>query len=200
MAPRPSDSWKLAQCWLARATMTGSSSVARRWNTIGTMEPQQAANFRGDGLKLQNLRAHLMPRGGHMQSYYDVGIVTLLTCLACSGMAVQVSRTRSKLGIFAPVMTGDAVLERTIRAHLNTVEWMPIFLPSLWLFAIYWSSLGAAVLGLVWIVGRIIYFVGYVASPSGRFPGFFIQAMAVLALLLGALGRIIYLAATDGLS
>ena len=55
-------------------------------------------------------------------------------------------------------------------------------------------------LGLVWIIGRIIYFVGYVASPSRRFPGFFIQAMAVFALLLGALGRIIYLAATDGLS
>ncbi|MDO9562973.1 MAG: MAPEG family protein [Bradyrhizobium sp.] len=45
-------------------------------------------------------------------------------------MAVQVARTRTKVGIPAPVMTGDAVLERTIRAHLNTVEWMPIFLPS----------------------------------------------------------------------
>jgi len=135
-----------------------------------------------------------------MQSYYDVAIVTLLTCLACFGMAAQVARTRSKLGIFAPVMTGDAVLERTIRAHLNTVEWMPIFLPSLWLFAIYWSSLGAAVLGLVWIVGRIVYFVGYVASPGKRYPGFFIQSIAVFALLLGALGRIIYLAATNGLS
>ena len=133
-----------------------------------------------------------------MQSYHDVAIVTLLTGLAYFWMSAQVARTRQRVGILAPVMTGDAVLERTIRAHLNTLEWMPIFLPSLWLFAIYWSSLGATVLGLVWIVGRIIYFVGYVTSPTRRFPGFFIQSVAAFALLLGALGRIIYLAATSG--
>src|SRR5436190_1992833 len=130
-----------------------------------------------------------------MQSYYDVAIVTLLTALVCFWMATQVARAHQRVGILAPVMVGDPVLERTIRAHLNTLEWMPIFLPSLWLFAIYWSSLGATVLGLTWIVGRVVYFLGYIAEPNKRFPGFFIQAAAVFALLLGALGRIIYLAA-----
>lgn len=135
-----------------------------------------------------------------MQSYYDVAIVTLLAALTCFWMSMQVARTRTKVGILAPVMTGDPVLERTLRAHFNTLEWMPIFLPSLWLFAIYWSSPGAAVLGFVWIVGRIIYFIGYVAAPTKRFPGFFIQSIATFALLFGALGRIIYLAVTNGLS
>ena len=36
---------------------------------------------------------------------------------------------------------------------MNTLEWMPIFLPSLWLFAIYISDPVAAVLGLIWIAG-----------------------------------------------
>ena len=128
-----------------------------------------------------------------MQAYYSVAIVTLLTGLTCFGMALQVARTRTKVGILAPAMTGDAKLERTIRAHLNTVEWTPIFLPALWLFAVYWNAAVAAALGLTWIAGRIIYFVGYVASPNRRFPGFFIQSLAVFALLLGALGRIVYL-------
>ena len=132
-----------------------------------------------------------------MQSYHHVAIVTLLTSLVYFWMATQVARTRVRVGILAPAMTGDAVLERTIRAHLNTLEWMPIFLPSLWLFAIYWSSVAAAVLGLAWVVGRIAYFLGYVAAPAKRYPGFFIQSAAVFALLLGALGRIIYLAVTD---
>src|SRR5262245_45149996 len=78
--------------------------------------------------------------GGDMRAYYDVAIVTLATALVYFWMAAQVARTRSKVGILAPAMTGDPKLERTIRAHLNTLEWMPIFLPSLWLFAVYWNS------------------------------------------------------------
>ena len=132
-----------------------------------------------------------------MQPYYLVAIVTLLAALAYFWMATQVARTRIRVGILAPAMTGDPVLERTIRAHVNTLEWMPVFLPSLWLFAIYWSPAVAVGLGLVWIVGRIVYFLGYVAAPTKRSLGFFIQAAAVFALLLGALGRIIYLAVTN---
>jgi hypothetical protein len=64
----------------------------------------------------------------------------------------------------------------------------------MWLFAIYWSVAWAAALGTLWLLGRIIYFVGYLSDPGKRFPGFFIQSAAAFALLLGALGRIIYLA------
>jgi hypothetical protein len=70
---------------------------------------------------------------------------------------------------------------------------VPIFLPSLWLFAIYWSATWAAGLGALWLVGRIVYFVGYLSAPGKRFPGFFIQSIAAFALLLGALGRVLYL-------
>jgi hypothetical protein len=74
---------------------------------------------------------------------------------------------------------------------------MPIFLPSLWLFAIYWNSTAAAILGLIWIVARIVYFLGYTAEASRRSTGFLIQTLTVAVLLFGALGRLIYLAATS---
>jgi glutathione S-transferase len=131
-----------------------------------------------------------------VQAYYYPAIVTLLIGFVYFGMALTVARTHSKTGILAPSMTGDPLLERTCRAHINTLEWMPIALPSMWLFAIYWSPTVGALLGLLWIVGRVIYFVGYMRKPTGRFPGFFIQATAAFALLFGALGRIIYLMAT----
>ena len=129
-----------------------------------------------------------------MQSHFNVALVTLLTAAVYFWMATRVARTRQKVGILAPVMTGDPVLERTIRAHLNTLEWLPIFLPSLWLFAVYWNSNVAAALGLVWLAGRIVYFVGYVSGARKRFPGFFIQSSAAAILLIGAMGRIAYLA------
>jgi uncharacterized membrane protein YecN with MAPEG domain len=79
-----------------------------------------------------------------MQAHASVTIITLVAPLIYFGMAMLVSRARSRLGIYASVMTSDPALERTIRAHSNTLEWLPIFLPSLWLFALYWSDLAAA--------------------------------------------------------
>ena len=128
-----------------------------------------------------------------MDQFYGVAIVTLLCSLMIFGMALTVATTHKKTGILAPTMTGDPRLERAVRAHSNTIEWLPIFLPSMWLFAIYWSPTWAAVLGLLWVAGRIGYFVGYLAEPMKRYPGFFIQTLAAFALLFGALGRIVYL-------
>jgi uncharacterized membrane protein YecN with MAPEG domain len=129
-----------------------------------------------------------------MHAHLYVALVTLLAAAVYFWMATCVARAHKKTGILAPTMTGDPVLERTIRAHANTLEWMPIFLPSLWLFSLYWSPTVAAILGLAWVAGRVVYFLGYVASPQKRYPGFFIQLAAAFLLLLGAAGRIIYLA------
>jgi len=41
------------------------------------------------------------------------------------------------------------------------------------------------VVGLVWIVGRILYFVGYRDAVEKRLPGFFIQASACFLLFVG---------------
>jgi glutathione S-transferase len=130
-----------------------------------------------------------------VQAYYWVAIVTLLAGLVCFGMAAAVARARSKTGIHAPAMTGDAYLERCIRAHANTLESIPVFLPALWLFAMYWNPMWASIFGGVWIIGRIIYFLGYAAAPRKRAAGFYVQSIAIFALSLGALGRIVYLMA-----
>ena len=113
-------------------------------------------------------------------------------------MSLQVGRARGKSGISPPAMTGDALLERAIRVQSNTLEWLPIFLVSLWLFAIYWNELVAAGMGVVWIVGRLIYAIGYMAGPGKRSTGFLIQFLASGVLLLGALGKIVFSLATGG--
>ena len=127
-----------------------------------------------------------------MQSHAWVALVTLLALLVYVWMGINVGRARGKSGINAPAMTGDPVLERTIRAHYNTLEWLPIFLVSMWLFALYWNDMVAAAIGVVWIVGRIVYARGYIADPSKRSTGFMIQMVATAVLLFGALGKIGY--------
>lgn len=122
-------------------------------------------------------------------AYHFTAIATVVALLVYFWMALQVAGARRKSGIQAPAMTGDPLLERTIRAHYNTLEWLPIFVPSLWLFAIYWGDTLAAIIGVIWIIGRIIYFVGYAAEASRRSIGFLIQTLTALALMLGALGK-----------
>ena len=68
----------------------------------------------------------------------------LVTCLAIAFYAfasIRVSRARKAYGVKLPATTGNPDFERVYRVHMNTLEWLPIFLPSLWLFAIY---IGAA--------------------------------------------------------
>lgn len=125
-------------------------------------------------------------------------IVSLLALLMYFWLSLQVARTRGKCGIEPPAMTGDPLLERAVRVQANTLEWLPIFLVSLWLFAIYWNERVAAGLGVVWIIGQFLYSTGYMADPAKRSTGFLIQLLACAVLLFGALGRIIWSFATGG--
>jgi glutathione S-transferase len=131
-----------------------------------------------------------------MMAHRWTALVTLLALLVYFWMSLQVGRARGKCGIKPPAMTGDELLERAVRVQSNTLEWLPIFLVSLWLFAVYWNELVAAAIGIVWIIGRLVYSVGYMADPAKRSTGFLIQLLACAVLLFGALGKIVYSLAT----
>jgi len=124
--------------------------------------------------------------------YNFTALVTCLALLFYFFASIQVSRARVKFGVKVPATTGNPDFERVFRVQMNTLEWMPFFLPSLWLFAIYISDPGAAVLGLVWIAGRILYLIGYSEAAAKRGRGFTIQAGAAIILWVGSLGAIVW--------
>ena len=133
-----------------------------------------------------------------MMEHRWTALVTILALLVYFVMSIQVARARGKAGVAAPAMTGDPLFERAVRVHINTLEFMPLFLVGLWLFAFYCSETIAAGLGVVWIVGRLLYSAGYMADPAKRSAGFLIQVLAVVVLLLGSLGKIAYSLAMGG--
>jgi glutathione S-transferase len=124
--------------------------------------------------------------------HHFTALVTVLACLTYFYASVLVGRARTKFGVKAPATTGDPGFERVFRAHMNMLEWMPIFLPALWLFAIYVSDAIAALLGVVWIVGRIMYTLAYAQASEKRRAGFAIQTLAAFALLIGAVIAILW--------
>jgi glutathione S-transferase len=122
--------------------------------------------------------------------YHFTALITCLALLVYMWASILVSRARAKFGVKLPAIAGNPDFERVFRAHMNTLEWLPIFLPSLWLFAIYIGDGIAAAIGAVWVIGRILYVLGYARAVEKRGPGFFIQALATIALWLGATGAI----------
>ncbi|MBB5045439.1 glutathione S-transferase [Rhodopseudomonas rhenobacensis] len=124
--------------------------------------------------------------------FHFTAIVTCLAVMFYFYTTVQVSRARMTFGVKAPATTGQPDFERVFRVQMNTLEWMPIFLPSLWLFAIYLSDGFAAGLGVVWVIGRIIYMVGYAEAANKRGAGFAVQTVAALLLWAGAVVGIVW--------
>ena len=124
--------------------------------------------------------------------YHFTALVTLLAVLVYFYSSVLVSQARGKFGVKLPAISGHPDFERVFRAQMNTLEWLPIFLPSLWLFAIYISDGIAAAIGLVWVIGRVLYVFGYARAVKDRSRGFAIQALAAIALWVGAFGAIVW--------
>jgi glutathione S-transferase len=119
-----------------------------------------------------------------------VAFVTLLALMVYVWMFMRVGSARQRFGVEAPAVTGHPEFERHFRVQANTLEGLIVFLPSLWLFAAYLNELVAAGLGLVWVLGRVLYMMSYAKDPKTRSAGFGIQALATLVLLFGAIGGV----------
>jgi glutathione S-transferase len=124
--------------------------------------------------------------------FHLTALVTCLAILMYFLIIIQVGKARATYGVKAPAISGNPDFERIFRVHMNTLEWMPIFLPALWLFAIYISDAIASALGVVWIAGRIVFMIGYTKAADKRGTGFAIQAGAAAILWLGATGAILW--------
>jgi glutathione S-transferase len=112
--------------------------------------------------------------------------VTLIALIVYFALMINVGRARDRYGIKAPAVTGNENFERAYRIQMNTLEQLVLFLPVLWLYAVLVSDAGAAVGGLIWVVGRIIYALAYTRDPATRGRGVMITMLAQAGLFLGA--------------
>lgn len=125
--------------------------------------------------------------------------VTLLAVAISLAFAIGVARARRRTQIDAPAMSGSPDLERALRIQGNTVEQAVMFLPSLWLAALYFQGWWVPVLGLVWCLGRIVYAFVY-AGYKSRFPGFALTIFPTIILwLLAVIGIVRAWAANAGI-
>ncbi len=120
-----------------------------------------------------------------------IAIVTGLALLEYMAFAIQVGLNRERYGVAAPATTGNEIWERYYRVQQNTLEQLVIFLPALWIFGTFANAPIGAALGLMFVAGRAVYAITYVAEPKNRTVGFLMGFLANVVLVLGGLGAAI---------
>lgn len=120
-----------------------------------------------------------------------VELVAILAVLQFFFFGAMTGRARRDSGLKAPAMTGDDGFERMYRVQMNTLETLVAFLPALFIASNYWSSALVAGLGLVYLIGRFIYWRAYVADPKTRTKGFMLSIFPTAILIVLSLVGIV---------
>jgi len=116
-----------------------------------------------------------------------VHVVAMLAIVQFLMFGILVGQAREKYGVKAPATSGNEDFERALRVQMNTLEQLVCFLPALFVAALYWSPTLVAILGVVYLAGRFVYWRAYVASPSTRTVGFLLTVVPTFVLVLLAL-------------
>ncbi|MDO8430878.1 MAG: MAPEG family protein [Candidatus Binatus sp.] len=126
-----------------------------------------------------------------MMSYAGLEIVTLLALIEYSVLGAMVGRARLKYKVEAPATTGNAQFERYFRVHQNTLEALIVFLPAVWIFSLGVNYQIGVALGVLFLLGRILYANGYLNAPEKRAPGAIVTFAINTILVVGGLGALL---------
>jgi len=116
-----------------------------------------------------------------------VAIVIALALMEYFAMLMRCGQARGRLGVAAPATVGNPEFERYFRVQYNTIEQLVIFVPAILLCGFYTSPAFAAATGLLFLLGRLLYWRAYVTDPARRGPGFLLTIVSNSVLLTGGL-------------
>lgn len=120
-----------------------------------------------------------------------VTLVTVLALIQFIFFGALVAIARGKLGVAAPAMSGTLEFDCLVRVHLNTMERLVLFVPLMWMATQFWAPAWVAGVGAVFLLGRLLYWKGYVKSPEARSFGNIVTMLAMGVLLLANLGGLV---------
>ncbi len=116
-----------------------------------------------------------------------VTVVVMLALIEYFIFSLQVGMARGRFEVPAPATTGNEHFERYFRAAANTGEQLLMFIPGMYAFGTYVNPTAAAIVGLVFIAARALYFKTYTADAEKRGPGMMGSVLANAVLVIGAL-------------
>lgn len=116
--------------------------------------------------------------------YVYPGLVTAGVLVLYLATTIRVGRARHRFHLPPPRMDGPEEFQRIFRVQQNTLEQLALFLPTLWLFAFFVNPVWASWMGLVWLVGRTLYMIGYSQAAEKRAAGFIVAMLTTVIMLI----------------
>ena len=120
---------------------------------------------------------------------YVVAVV-MLALLQYTWFGIEVGRARGRFEVPAPATIGHENFERFFRAHQNTTEQLVVFLPAMFACAYLVNETLAAAMGLLFVIGRLMYFRGYTSPEKSRSLGFGLGLIANTVMILATLYQV----------
>jgi glutathione S-transferase len=130
-----------------------------------------------------------------MINYPHTALATVLMLMLYFWTSMRVGKARGVHAVKAPATEGPEPFNLVFRANVNTLEQLVLTLPAMWLFAAYGpknADIWAALVGFVWIIGRILYVTSYSKAADKRGMGFMVGFLATAAALGGSLIGIVW--------
>ena len=121
-----------------------------------------------------------------------VHLVAMLAIAQYIFFAFKVGLARGKYGVTAPATSGHEMFDRIYRVQSNTLEQLVCFLPALFVASLYWPPIYMAVIGLLYLVGRTLYWLSYVKDPGSRGTGFMMTFASTVLLILASVAGILF--------
>lgn len=121
-----------------------------------------------------------------------VNLLVIVALFQYVYFAGRVGWARGKYDVSAPAITGNPIFERYYRVQSNTLELLILLIPAVWIASTYWNPLFIAAMLALYIVGRHVYYVSYIADPKKRSMGFGLSSLPILLLLISGAGGAIW--------
>ena len=126
-----------------------------------------------------------------------IHLVAALAVLQFFFFGIMVGRARARFGINAPATTGNEHFDRVFRVQMNTLEQLTGFLPALYIAGQFWPPTYVAAVGIVYLVGRFVFWRSYIADPTSRRLWFLLTILPTFLLLIaGVAGAVLRIASS----
>ena len=132
-----------------------------------------------------------------MNEYPFTSLVTLALVLLGVLLAKRVSTARldfsqsdqPSVAQHSVEIYSDPKFMIAFRNQMNLLEHLILFMPTLWIFAVGVSDRLAAIVGLGYFIGRLLYARSY---PHSHRVGFMLAWVSMLVLMIGAVASSVY--------